>query len=165
MQNKTGTPVGIPVLFWRKGRDSNPRSVISRTHDFQSCALDQLSHLCMVLRYYITSAGGLQEFFRNFFIFFVSTNKNPPCRVNEKLETLLVARLVSSPFHRAPNVRVAGQKSGRREVCIPGQEVRTPFVSCGFTYSSITCKAGRVPFCRLRQKGGTPQISCRSRWR
>ena len=33
-------------LFWRKGWDSNPRSVISRTHDFQSCALDQLSHLC-----------------------------------------------------------------------------------------------------------------------
>ena len=33
--------------FLRKGWDSNPRSVISRTHDFQSCALDQLSHLCI----------------------------------------------------------------------------------------------------------------------
>ena len=32
-------------LHWRRERDSNPRSVISRTHDFQSCALDQLSHL------------------------------------------------------------------------------------------------------------------------
>ena len=32
-------------LLWRRGRDSNPRSVISGTHDFQSCALDQLSHL------------------------------------------------------------------------------------------------------------------------
>ena len=31
--------------LWRKEWDSNPRSVISRTHDFQSCALDQLSHL------------------------------------------------------------------------------------------------------------------------
>ena len=46
------------LLFWRKGRDSNPRSVISRTHDFQSCALDQLSHLCVCcvyLRHYILS--------------------------------------------------------------------------------------------------------------
>ena len=34
--------------FLRKGWDSNPRSVISRTHDFQSCALDQLSHLCVL---------------------------------------------------------------------------------------------------------------------
>ena len=37
--------------FLRKGWDSNPRSVISRTHDFQSCALDQLSHLCVCCVY------------------------------------------------------------------------------------------------------------------
>ena len=42
---------------WRRERDSNPRSVISRTHDFQSCALDQLSHLSVptCISYHILS--------------------------------------------------------------------------------------------------------------
>ena len=47
MTEKRTHPEGI-CPFLRKGWDSNPRSVISRTHDFQSCALDQLSHLCVL---------------------------------------------------------------------------------------------------------------------
>ena len=31
--------------LWRRERDSNPRYPVGGTHDFQSCALDQLSHL------------------------------------------------------------------------------------------------------------------------
>ena len=46
-KKKSPSPVGLED-FLRKGWDSNPRSVISRTHDFQSCALDQLSHLCVL---------------------------------------------------------------------------------------------------------------------
>ena len=49
--NKTHPFLEDTSYFWRKGRDSNSRSVISRTHDFQSCALDQLSHLCVCLFY------------------------------------------------------------------------------------------------------------------
>ena len=50
LQKQTLIPEGIRVCL-RKGWDSNPRSVISRTHDFQSCALDQLSHLCVCCVY------------------------------------------------------------------------------------------------------------------
>ena len=81
--------IGGSSDFLRKGWDSNPRSVISRTHDFQSCALDQLSHLCVCcvydpfgvgthslvchsgvfpgpLRYYITVMRVCQVFGRKF---------------------------------------------------------------------------------------------------
>ena len=67
---KKGTLMG--ALAWRRERDSNSRSVISRTHDFQSCALDQLSHLSVRLVYYITVHKKSQVFFslfsKNFFI-------------------------------------------------------------------------------------------------
>ena len=52
---------------WRRERDSNSRSVISRTHDFQSCALDQLSHLSVRLAYYTISIFKSQAFFSLFF--------------------------------------------------------------------------------------------------
>ena len=48
---------------WRRERDSNSRSVISRTHDFQSCALDQLSHLSVRPVYSITLFLKCQAFF------------------------------------------------------------------------------------------------------
>ena len=88
-QKRIQDPEGSWILL-RKGWDSNPRSVISRTHDFQSCALDQLSHLCVCcvydpfgvgthslvchpgvlpgpLRYYIITNGVCQAFGEKFF--------------------------------------------------------------------------------------------------
>ena len=69
LRHKSGpcTVVQRPLL-WRRERDSNPRSVISRTHDFQSCALDQLSHLSMptdILYYFFLLLSSL---FRKFLI-------------------------------------------------------------------------------------------------
>ena len=63
---KQPKPIGLGCL-WRRGRDSNSRSVISRTHDFQSCALDQLSHLSVptCISYHIPPA--LSRLFQNFF--------------------------------------------------------------------------------------------------
>ena len=41
-----------------------------RSHDFQSCALDQLSHLSVRPAYYITKKNKNQELFKNILLFF-----------------------------------------------------------------------------------------------
>ena len=37
------------LFFWRRARDSNPRSRFSDLHDFQSCSFDQLGQLSIYL--------------------------------------------------------------------------------------------------------------------
>ena len=53
------------VLFWRRARDSNPRSRFSDLHDFQSCSFDQLGQLSifLILIYYTSGQGKNQEIF------------------------------------------------------------------------------------------------------
>ena len=45
-QKLKDTALGV-FNFWRRERDSNPRTSVSSLHDFQSCAFDQLGHLCI----------------------------------------------------------------------------------------------------------------------
>ncbi len=61
----------MSFFTWRRERDSNPRSVISRTHDFQSCALDQLSHLSMVRSTTLNSIPRISRFVNPKFCFFL----------------------------------------------------------------------------------------------
>ena len=69
-QNRKQSAIADCFLFWRRERDSNSRSVISRTHDFQSCALDQLSHLSVLTYISYHKFADLSSTFFLFFYFF-----------------------------------------------------------------------------------------------
>ncbi len=79
-------PACTGCFLWRREGDSNSRSGITRTHDFQSCALDQLSHLSntTILLYYFFSR--LSRAFReknpcfSMFLGAICKNRFLPCR-------------------------------------------------------------------------------------
>ena len=49
-------PKGTGIIFWRRARDSNPRSRFSDLHDFQSCSFDQLGQLSIYSSKHFQSA-------------------------------------------------------------------------------------------------------------
>ena len=53
--NWGSSPIGTTFNFWRRARDSNPRSRVCDLHDFQSCSFGQLGQLsiCVALILYI----------------------------------------------------------------------------------------------------------------
>ena len=104
------------AFLWRRGGDSNSRSGITRTHDFQSCALDQLSHLSntTILLYYFFSR--LSRAFReknpcfSMFLGAICKNRFLPCRSVETGPHGISRRSCGQSPAREP----AGRRSRKR---------------------------------------------------
>ncbi len=109
-------PACTGCFLWRREGDSNSRSGITRTHDFQSCALDQLSHLSntTILLYYFFSR--LSRAFReknpcfSMFLGAICKNRFLPCRSVETGPHGISRRSCGQSPAREP----AGRRSRKR---------------------------------------------------